>query len=98
MQSAESSSAATGTLIKSLKGGPDWKEFVYFDGAPRVKSVFEINGASGHMELFAISGDSTLYHNWRDGDGWHGWEPNFIQAPKVTAVFGVPDESETTEM
>jgi hypothetical protein len=65
-----------------------------FDSAPaKMQSVSAAMGATGHLEVFAVGADGTLYHDWLDGQGaWHGWAPNFDNAPatvtSVTAVSG----------
>ena len=42
-------------------------------------------GRTNNLEVFAVGPDGTLYHNWCS-NGWNGWQPNFLGAPKVSSV------------
>lgn len=70
-----------------------------FQRASQMQFITAAIGATGHLEVFGVGIDGTLYHNWLDDDGsWHEWVGGFQGAPYVTVVEAVIGSSGNLEV
>ncbi len=88
--------ACAGLTAVPCRGG-NWSPWAPYGGYLPVKAAGDLALAStgdGRLDIFALGGDSAIWHqNW-DGSRWVGWESlggTFVTAPAVAPRGGVVD-------
>jgi GH25 family lysozyme M1 (1,4-beta-N-acetylmuramidase) len=69
-------------------------------GGTVASNITGVQNANGHLEIFAITSDGNLWHNWNNGTGtpWNGWAHITLSVTLQSDPTAIVNSDGTTEV